>query len=36
MFLVQKEKAKNFKRQIISYLESVLRSQQQVSLELPL
>lgn len=29
--ITQKEKAKNFKRQIIKYLESLLQSQQQVS-----
>lgn len=29
--IIQKEKAKNFKRQIIKYLESLLQSQQQVS-----
>lgn len=29
--ILQKEKAKNFKKQIITYLESLLQSQQQVS-----
>lgn len=32
--IIQKEKAKNFKRQIIKYLESLLQSQQQVSVSL--
>lgn len=32
--IIQKEKAKNFKRQIIKYLESLLQSQQQVSVPL--
>lgn len=32
--ITQKEKAKNFKRQIIMYLECLLQSQQQVSLSL--